>query len=497
MPIDDLSGSLSVPTRDGERDRWRRDYEFHDPSSDTSEGTQPWIEASTMADAVMAPYHDIKLVGDAIDPNNIAGALLDTVAGAEGVLRPKAVGASGSVKIGASVGGGTIQDTDELTANNLRFRCRTTAHYNDGDAVPIIGVDTGPQTNLSAGTIMRWSSPPAGIAQDCTVVTQPDGSGLTGGRNRAEDDEYRTLWLQERQERAASGNDTEIQQVAEEVSSVAVLKCFTYPAIDGPCTTCLAFVLKPDTAGSSRIPNGTQLAAVLAAVQAAMPANEGIFGATLLAQNVDVAVRITWDPDAEGWVDLVTWPPYFLAQAIVINTATDATHFVLKAANGVYTSVPSPVVGQTIAFYDKTNAVFVRKKILSFTGTGPWTITCDVSNGASDESYVPVASQRAMPWSNSLQDLVLPIQTYFQTLGPGEQVASFFDPGKRQRRQPPSPQSYPSIITEKGLGGAIDSIASVLDQSIAEPTIPLSTTVGTPATTSYLLEMNFISAFPK
>lgn len=500
MPIDNLSGSLTVTTRNAERDRWLRDYAFHDPSSDTSDGSQPFIEGSTMADGVMPLWHDIKLLADASDPDQIGGALLTALAQADGVFRPVAQGGSGAVKVSASIGGGTIQAGDEIDANGLRFQCTATALYHDGDQVPITGIDTGPATNLAPGTVMTWVTPAPGIAQTAVVATQADGSGLSGGRNAATDEEYRKLWQQAKAARAASGNDSQIQEVAEDPTlGVAVQKCFTYPAILGPCTTSIAFVLKPDTSGSSRIPNPTQIATVLAAVIGKMPADEGIFPATVLAQSIDVTLKITWTPAANGWSDQITWPLYAAAagQAIVVGAVTDAVTFQLVSANGNYAGLPQPAIGNTLAIYDAPFATFRRKKILSFTGAGPWAIVCDTSNGASDQSYLPIAGQRVCPWSDSLQDLVLPIQNHFQTFGPGEQVASFFSPGQGQRRQPQSPKAYPNVITLKGLGGAIDTVASVFDFDVAEPALPQTTTVGTPGVTSFLLELNRISAFPK
>lgn len=498
MPIDDLPGSLSVPTRDTERDRWLRDYRFRDPSSETTEGTQPWIDGSTMADAVMPLYHDIKLVADATDPAKIGGALLDTQAGADGVIRPAAVGASGSVTASASVGGGTIFAGDEIIGRSLRYKCIATALYNNGDEVPIQGIDTGPATNLAAGTVMTWTSPRPGINANAPVTEQPDGSGLTGGRDKATDEEYRLLWQEARQSRPASGNDAEIQELAEQTFGFSVEKAYTYPGILGPSTTCIAFTLKPASTGASRVPNPSQIAAVLANVVGAMPADEGIFGATLIAEPVDLSLLIRWDPGGAGWSDLVTWPEYdgIAGQAITVASATDATHFVLKSANGDYTDLIPPSAGKTIGFYDLTFATFRRKKILTVTGSGPWTIVCDTSNSASDEGYIPVVNTRAMPWSESLQDLVLPLAGYFETLGPGEQVSGFFGSGVLQRRQPTSPRSYPNVVTTKGLEGAMENVASVFDVTFEEPGTPLATTVGTAGVDCNLLELGHIAAFP-
>lgn len=498
MALEDLPGTLILPTRDAERDRWLRDYSFHDTTSQTAEGTQPFIEGSTMADFVMPIYFDVDTVGKAMDPTQVAGALLKVQAEADGVFRPLAVGGAGALLADCSAGGSNIFAGDECTSQGLRFQCTRTRLYFTGDQIPIQGVDTGPNTNLRPGTVVSWSTPRPGCVQNQVVIAQTDGSGLTGGRDQATDEEYRQLWVQEKQNRAASGNDAEIQEQAEKTAGVVLQKAFTYPGILAPSTTCIAITLKPDNAGSSRIPNPTQNALVLANVIGAMPADEGIYIATVIAQGVDVSFNVAWDQNAAGWSDVVLWPPYKSAstQAIVVQSASDPANFILKSYNADYTGLASPAAGQNLAFYDAPNATFRQKRILSVTGTGPWTIVCDTTNSVSDSSYTPAVSTRAMPWSDSLQELVSPLQTYFQSFGPGEQVAHFFDFGKRQKRQPQSPSKYPSVITNRGLEITFEGITSVFDISINEPTLPFYTTVGTPAVTCYLIELGQISAFP-
>lgn len=497
MPIDDLPGELTVTTRDKERDRFLRDYSFHKPGDVTSPGTEPYIQASTVADIVMPLYHDIKVIADATDPQKITGKELVKRAEVDGVFQLQPVGASGSVKIRAAVGGGTIFAGDEIIALGLRFQCNQTQLYQDEAEVPIIGRDVGIVTNLPPGTVMTWNPARPGIADKATVVEQVDGAGLSGGRDLETFDDYRDRWNREKAARAASGNDTEIQEKAENTFGVAVEKAFTYPAILSPGTTCIAFTLKPSTSGASRIPNSTQRDAVLANVVGSMPRDEGIFGTTIVAEPVDLVFRVRWDDASPDWADLQPWPVYFApaGQAVIVQSAADAAHFVLKAFNNSYVGIVNPVAGQTIAVYDLAQATFRRKRILSVTGTGPWTIVADTTNSASDETYIPIAGQRAMPWSDSLQSIVKPLQEYFHTLGPGEQVAVFFDAGVRQRRQPQSPKHYPSVITTKGLENALD-IDSIFDVTISEPTLPRATTVGTPATISNLLEINRVAAFP-
>ena len=84
---------------------------------------------------------------------------------------------------------------------------------------------------------------------------------------------------------------------------------------------------------------------------------------------------------------------------------------------------------------------------------------------------------------------------YFGGMGPGEQFASFFDPGMRQKRNPPSPRFWPSVITSR-LTADILSLDAIEDAAVVEG-LGQHTTVGTPGTTSYMIELGFLSAFPQ
>jgi hypothetical protein len=229
-----------------------------------------------------------------------------------------------------------------------------------------------------------------------------------------------------------------------------------------------------------------------------MPGDDQIFAGTITEQPVSVALRVTWANGAPTWVDTATWPAYYAnpGQAILVSTATSALSFILSAQNGNYSGIAQPSAGQTIGMYDKTAQTFRRKKILSVIGTGPWTIAVDTTNASSDTGYTPIVGQRVCPWSESLNNLPAAVISYFDGLGPGEQVASFFDPGLRQRRSPVSPAFYPHQVSNRLLIPIL-SLASVQDSVISEPTLPYSTTVGVAGSLSYLLTLGFLAAFPQ
>lgn len=502
MPIELLPGEVVIPDREALVERWKRSHRTRVPGADTGPGTQPDVDARVAVDAVLPILVAAKIAGRNAVLEESIGAAVDQWGVREGVPdRRGAVGASGFVTISTSVGGTTIQNGDQLIyeSTGLRYQAIGTAPYVSGQLVPVVGVDFGPDTNVAAGSAIKWASPRPGCFDTAIVFEQSDGSGLTGGRGDESDEEYKSRILEEKRTRAASGNDSEYQLAVESTPSVAIQKAFTIPGIMGPGTIAVLFTMRPSRSGGSRIPNAAQVALVETHVADQFPADDGSFFCLLTNEPTDITYSITWAEQTQGWEDLVAWPPFYELGAspggIVVKSATSATSFQLGAANGIDLTAQQPQVGQTIGFYDQASFVFRRKRILSITGTGPWTIVADTTNGVSDVLYTPVVGQRAMPWSDSLDSLLPGIHAYFDTLGPGEQVVVFYDEGRRQKRIPLSPRSWPSRLTAKGLTNAVD-IDQVEDVAILEGE-DRATPIGVPGVFSNILFLRFLSVFPE
>lgn len=508
MATEDLPGEFQTFQRDETAAQYRRDYKLRNPGALTGPGTQPDLDARLIADQVMPLYNDAKLIGDGIDEEKAIGVKLDAVAERLGLKRTPAVGGSGFVTLPNSTPGGTIFSGDEIFESNsgLRFRCTVTAAYGAGDQVPIRGLDTGPGTNLKSATVMQWRSPRPGIPANAIVFEDVNGNGITGGANEQSDEQLREVVREHKRNPPAGDNDANVQRVVQATPDVAVERAFTYPAILGPGTTAVCFTLRPGKPGGARIPNPAQIAAVQANAAGQLAGDFSLFVCALIAQQQDIVLRTTYESRSQGFVDISPWPPYQApASAVRVVSATNADAFMLETADGIYTGVADPTPGQTIGFSDATTLTAYalrKKKIKTVTGTGPWTITTETAENASDRTYTPAVGQRAFPWSDSHALLLPALVRFFDSLGPGEQVAAFMGPGRRQRRQPESPKQFPNLVTNdlicrQGADGepSMLDVDGVADIQITEG-LGSAASPGVAAVSANILQLRHFSVFP-
>jgi hypothetical protein len=398
----------------------------------------------------------------------------------------------GFARIQTSAGSWTLFAGDELRdkKSGLRFKCLVTGAYSDGARVPIGGIDTGPKTNLAPGAVLTWTSPRPGVGPTAVVLRQPNGLGLSNGRSEEQDGELRERIRLARANPPASGNDADYQAAIESALELPIQKGFGYPALLGPGSKGFVFTLRPERPGASRIPNAAQIATALAHVVGRMPADDSIFACTLVEAPVPMALRIAWGAGAHGWHDAKPWPASGSSPVrVAANPAPTTTEVWLDVG-----SQASPRPGHTLAFYDARAHAFRRKRVLSVQpGAGALGIVCDMAHQASDD-YVPLAGQLCSPWSDSLAGVIAPVLEHFDRLGPGEQVTTPFDPGRRQRRQPPSPRDWPSVLTARVVSGLLDQ-RFVDDVAVLAPALPYATPVGIPGVLSRLLVLSDLAAY--
>ncbi|HEY1956687.1 MAG TPA: baseplate J/gp47 family protein [Polyangiaceae bacterium] len=498
-----LPDALVVPSRDDIAATWKRDLQIAATRSgitiSVADGSLPDLKSKVFADSMLPLY------GEAARQSNVG--TLDGKSGTE--LQQEAVdsglpgqlaaaGASGFVVIRGATGGGFITAGAEIRnlATGKRYQSLVSGLYTPGSLVTVSGIDTGPSTNVAAGTILTWTSPPPGIDASATVFEDSDGNGLTGGRDVETDQQIRDRIRASRSNPAASGNDAAYQTAAMQTPGVGIQAVFTIPAILGPGSSCLLFLLRPASSGQSRVPNNAQIGLVKGYVTGQMPKGDSVTYGTVIEQSTDIEMTVVWATGVAQWTDGVPWPPFSAVAdyGVSNDTVPTATSF------SVSTSDPSPVTpqaGQTVALFDRTNLVFVEKRIGAVTtiSAGHWTLTIDTTDNASDTQFTPAVLDPVSPWSDSLNLLPPLVAAYFDGLGPGEQVSSFFDAGYRQRRSPPDPQFWPISLTTKMLIPILQ-LSAIGDAEIKSPSLPHAPTVGTPGVSSNLLTFGRFAVLP-
>jgi uncharacterized phage protein gp47/JayE len=496
-PVDEPTGTFIVPDRDELRAQFKRNVLVRANDAKTTLGTLVHIEAAVMADTLLPLYADAAKAGNGVALENRTRLQLEQELIDMGLEAPlEAVGASGFVKISASVGGGNITAGDVLVNDEtrIRYRATTSAHYDDGDPCGVEGIDTGTETNLDPEVKLRWESPPAGINDTAEVIEQADGTGLAGGRPAETNGQIVERVRFARANPPASGNDAQIQLEVFKTDNVPIEAVFTHPCIKGEGTTGIVFLLRPEKPGGNRIPNGAQITAVQNQLIGAFPKDFGNLVGSVIADNKNIAIRVKWSKAVDDWADLSPWPPYQASNRVSVMAAPAPTTSSCRLTDGV-PHAATPTVGITIAFFDRDKLEFRKKRVASVTVVGTdWDVTFDMTNDASDREYVPKSGDWVCPWSDSLNLLVPVLLGYFDTLGPGEQSSNLYDEGYRVKRNPPVTEQWLSSLDERVTQPFFDS-GALERLTFSEPTFPVTPAVGSPGVSSNLLRVGNFGVF--
>jgi uncharacterized phage protein gp47/JayE len=462
--------NITVPTRANYEENYLRAVRMRNPNAKTGPDEYYSVQARNLADQLATISASAVVIAGNISLRDMTGSQLDNAGrpvsqGGLGVPRPAAVGANGYLTISTVASGTDITVGMLLTTTaGVTYTVATGAsgHYTDGTQFAVVCAETGPETNLDAGTVLTWSSPAAGCFAPAVVFAQPDGSGLIGGREALGDDDYRELLADAQANPAASSNDAELQRQIQysRGHGVAVKRAFTYPCCLGPSTTGFAFVLEGGPKYGSRIPSSAQINLVAAWVELVSQSTDMLWKFPLIVDPVSLSFQLKWLNN--GWVDPIQWPPYIaLASRYLVSGTPTPTIFTVSCADSVYTSRAIPVVGQRLGLFDKETGEFVLKTIKSFTGTGPWTITCETLANASDLVYTPLVGQWVSPWSPSLQSAADIALKHINAFGPGEMISSLPGDGIRMTRSPkPSTGKWPYEMDSQ-LEGDISRLPTV------------------------------------
>jgi uncharacterized phage protein gp47/JayE len=229
--------SITWPTKEQIRASILALYQAERPDADSTKYSDLWLNSRIWSVLQYRAHRTIKQALDAVFPNTSFGSYLDAWLSTYGL--PDGQGGFGRVlpHISAADAGFTIETAAGMAANltlnqQLTDSANNTYVITEQNAliapggtedVDIESVDTGFTTNLEAGTVLTWVTPPAGADATGTLA-----KALTGGTDLGEDSAEQVRLLAKVRNPSASGNVAHWVEVIEAVSP-GFLKAYVWP----------------------------------------------------------------------------------------------------------------------------------------------------------------------------------------------------------------------------------------------------------------------------
>lgn len=219
--------AFSVPTLDQMTSLLVRDASNRMPGADFAQTSDNWKRLRTLALGITSLHRHLKVIDTDIMPDTAAGPRLDRWGTIYAVPRKLATGASADAagRVTGTVATAITTGDEATDPAGLRYQVDETTvvagvGYTD---VRIAAIDTGAATRLRAGTILTFSSTPAGLNSSIVLVADLD----TGGVDDEEDGPYRERILDKIRQPEMGGNAQDFRAWAKEVSGVD--EAFVWP----------------------------------------------------------------------------------------------------------------------------------------------------------------------------------------------------------------------------------------------------------------------------
>lgn len=455
----------------------------------TMEDGRFWVEANDLDLVLLGVQRREFFVGQQIDPRLASSAFLENYHGPAAKLpRLVATGGNGTVEAKAVAGTTFIGSTDIPNALATQAKDKAGLVYQvffnalanaQGIATcTLVGVNTGPATNLEIGEKLKWINPPGGSAPDCTVV----GENFRGGVATESDQEWGNRIFESKGKRPRAGNPAHFMLWARR-SLNAVEQGFIYPCAvqSGSTIVCItqkrgvstsplariAGLVTTTVAGGYLTPPGSPV----------VPGRVYVIVVAAQAQPSNMVLKLALAKGLpSGWSQADTWPT-FATVAPTIGTVTDQLHFRMHCDSGL----PSVGVPEIMVWNNGTGR-FERLAVVTITAAGG--NNYDVVLASAPVKTLAVGDYIS-PYTARNESVALGIQGYFDSLGPGEIVNLATDMrATRAFRRPIPQQRFPSDITTEIFEYIKDSIGSPISGSTigavsqTTPTIPVNVSQG-------------------
>jgi hypothetical protein len=374
-----------------------------------------------------------------------------------------------------------------------------TADAVSGEAeLVLIAIDGGDETNIPAGTIIKWANPPPGSAPDAVVL---DDFG--GGLDAETDADFAKRLSGRVRHKPASGNWSHFRTFARE-ASVSVEDAFVYPCAFYSGSVLVAVTQKRGaTPGPrARVAGFNVLSSVTGMLvppgSPVIPGRAHVVVVTVQPEPTDLVVRLAQPlGSGAGWTDLVPFPQVDGTDAVAITALTDETHF--EITTGTAGQLPQGLTvagGVHLMVWDPETSLFAPLFTATVTDLGAGVYAVEPASATLGKALAmgdwvsPDMSRRA--------DITTGVNAYFDSLGPGEVIDLLTDERSvRCYRNPVASEAFPmragqSVLTF--LGEALG--APVSDSTLASITLSLPSLPADPVDGPKLLVAGLFGVYP-
>lgn len=375
-------------------------------------------------------------------------------------------------------GSTTLEDPNAFVVTDpmgQRFQAFQTATANPYGNVSInfLAISLGSKTNIPAGTILTPSANiPLGNAGRFIAI-----ENYTGGVDDETDAEFAKRLLDYIRNKQAAGNRAQMRAWAR-ASSSSVEDGFVYPCALLAGSTVVAITQKRgSTVGPlARIPNLATLTNATAYLtppgSLEVPANSLVLVTSAVSVPTDFTILLTMPTNSSaGWRDPVPWPVYD-NNAAIVTSIVSPTVFRMSADTAPPISTPK------VMLWKESTSQFVAVNALNVTSVG---------GGIYEISHVGttvLVGDYVSPLMGRSDTVAGSVQSYFDSLGPGEIVAPDDDRAHRAYRYPLATEEYPYRGGRSVLNTITESLYPLVSdsdlayQSQTTPAIPTDPTEG-------------------
>lgn len=419
----------------------------------TAKGSDLDIKLTTTANALGILTSNQVIQAADMDPTNAEGDALEAIRIADGLPEVPANPASGKIRVkSTALTTVTVLDGTKLLCPGAMYAqvVGTVSGVVTGSELPIVMTKAGSAGNLEAGTKVRFTDTPSGLATEAVIVET-----MTDGTDKESDPKKRRRILNRRQNPPKSANWSHVREVALGATN-AIDNAFVYPAIGGPAsqkTVVLAPWFNSGGLGQSRAASAGAIAAVGSALDAAFPTGDALY-VVQSPTNERVALRVLMKlrPGNASWIDSAPWPRY----ATEVDVVTSALTFEVLIAAGEL----APTVGKSIAVWSEADLAFRTAVIQSVLHSGiedaRYSITVSAWEGG---AFTNVPGLMLSPAAGNMKawgDAMLEI---FGLQTPGENCLAYQEPGSL--RKPTESNDEPSGFGAREIGAFADQFDEI------------------------------------